>query len=243
MIKNKLVIVLLTLIGIMVASLVNATEALVESNDHEQRYVYSVYYKKISIGKMVRELQQKNKQTQVNMFVDLSFLAIGFGGSQSSDIYWDEASQRFITQRFTRESKGFSDVKMQADFSEKGHHSSIVNNGETTTFNNPKGPIVDFNAITLQISEGLKSGKVDFEFYMQTSDDIAHYFFKVTGKDVIKTKFGEFEAFRVEQVKKSDRKFIAWFAPDIEYQLVKFHYKRKILDIRGELTEHSATHL
>ena len=242
MFKNKLLVLLLSLVTVITTTFVTAQE-FVEYNEHEQRYVYNVYYKKISIGKMIRELQWNDDQVKVNMLADLSFLAIDFGGSQLSNIYWDKDSQLFISKSFVRESEGFSDVKMQAEFSENGHSSTITNNGETDKFKNPNAPIVDFNAITLQISEGLKSGQVDFEFFMQTSDDIAHYFFKVTGKEVIKTKFGEFEAYRVEQVKKNDRTFIAWFAPDLEHQMVKFHYERKILDIRGELTEYSNNRL
>ena len=230
---------LLTLVAVITTTFVTAQE-LVDYNKHEQRYVYKVYYKKLSIGKMIRELQWNDDQVKVNMLADLSFLAIDFGGSQLSNIYWDKDSRLFISKSFVRESEGFSDVRMQAEFSENGHNSTITNNGEMAEFSNKKAPIVDFNAITLQISEGLKSGQVDFEFFMQTSDDIAHYFFKMTGKDVIKTKFGEFETYRVEQVKKNDRTFIAWFAPDLEHQMVKFHYKRRILDIRGELTEHSS---
>lgn len=242
MIKNKLLVLLLTATTLMSATFVNA-KALVEKVEYQQRYVYSVYYKKVSIGEMIREVQREDKNIKVNTLADLSFLAIAFGGSQFSNIYWNEASKKFIPTNFIRESQGFSDVEMQADFSEQGHHSIITNNGETTSFTNKEAPLADFNVILLQISEGLKSGQVDFEFFMQTSDDIAHYFFKVTGKEVIKTKFGEFETFRVEQVRKNDRTFIAWFAPDFEYQMVKFHYKRKILDIRGELTEHTNTEL
>jgi hypothetical protein len=242
LIKNKLLVLILTLAAVLTTTLVNAQEPF-NYNEHERRYVYSVSYKKLSIGKMVRELQWTDNQVKINMFVDLSFLALDFGGSQFSNIYWDEDSQLFITKNFIRESKGFSNVKMKADFSEKGHHSTITNNGKTASFSNQEAPIVDFNAITLQISEGLVSGKVDFEFFMQTSDDIAHYFFKVISKEVVKTKFGEFETYRVEQVKKNDRTFIAWFAPDMEHQMVKFHYQRKLLDIRGELTEHSTNKL
>ncbi len=42
-------------------------------------------------------------------------------------------------------------------------------------------------------------------------------------------------AFRVEQVRKSDRKLVMWFAPDIDYQLVKATYKRKLLDLKATI--------
>ncbi|MFT5558249.1 MAG: hypothetical protein ACI9RZ_000710 [Sphingobacteriales bacterium] len=205
---------------------------------NEQTYVYNVYYKKISIGKMIRELQLKDDQIKVNTITDLSFLLMKFGGNQISDIYWDEKPQRYVTKRFVRNSVGFSTVSMSAKFYNNGHNTTIVNKGKSTHYSNPKEYLVDFNTILLQIRQGLKAGQTDFEFFMQTSDSIGHYFFKVTGKEIINSKFGKFESYRVEQVKKNDRTLIAWFAVALDHQMIKFTYKRNILDIRGELSEY-----
>ncbi|WP_372881909.1 DUF3108 domain-containing protein [Psychromonas sp.] len=213
------------------------------ASETQQTYVYDVYYKKVSIGKMIRELQIKKHNIKVNTIADLSFLLMDFGGSQVSDIYWDEKAQLYFSKRFLRNSSGFSSVSMAAQFDNNGHNTRIVNNGVTTNFSNPEQNIVDFNAIPLQISKGLKKGQTDFEFFMQTSDSIAHYFFKVDGKEVIDTKFGKFDSYRVEQIKKNDRTFIAWFATELDHQMVKFIYKRNLLDIRGELHEYSNTSL
>lgn len=210
---------------------------------NEQTYSYKVYYKKISIGKMIRELQLKNDQIKVNTTADLSFLLMKFGGNQSSDIYWDEKAQRYLSKDFSRKSIGFSTVSMSAKFSNDGHNTIIVNNGKTSYYSNPEEYLVDFNTILLQIRKGLKSGQTDFEFFMQTSDSVAHYFFKVTGKEMIDTKFGKLESYRVEQMKKEDRTFIAWFAVPLDHQMIKFVYKRNILDIRGELSDYSNTSL
>ena len=210
-----------------------------EKVNPNQRYIYDVYYKSISIGEMKQEYRWKANNVAVNSVADFSFLLFSFGGSQQSDIYWNEQQQQFLSRAFFRESIGFSTVDMTANFDPSGHHSKIVNNGEQSEYTNLEGPIVDFNTINLQISEGLKVGKTNFEFYMQTSDDIAHYFFEVKGKEMIKTKFGELEAYRVQQVRKKDRTFIAWFAPRFDHQMVKFEYQRKVLDINGELIKYS----
>ncbi len=204
-----------------------------------QQFIYAVNYKGISIGEMKQEYRWKGKDVAVNSVADFSFLLFSFGGSQQSDIYWNELQQMFLSRSFYRESIGFSTVDMTAKFDETGHHSQIVNNGDKAEYTSEEGPIVDFNTINLQISEGLKVGKTDFEFYMQTSDDIAHYFFQVKGKEMIKTKFGEIEAYRVQQVRKKDRTFIAWFAPRFDHQMVKFEYERKVLDINGELIKYN----
>jgi hypothetical protein len=223
--------------GLLTTSRLGFAEEVAPAN--EQTYRYNVYYKNISIGKMITELQLQKDQIKVNTVADLSFLLMKFGGSQVSDIYWDEKSQRYLSKRFLRNSVGFSAVSMSANFYNNNHSTSIVNNGKTSTYNNPDEYIVDFNTILLQIRKGLKSGQTDFEFFMQTSDSVAHYFFKVTGKEIIDSKFGKLESYRVEQIKKDDRTFIAWFAVDIDHQMVKFIYKRNVLDISGELHEYS----
>lgn len=210
---------------------------------NQQTYAYNVYYKQVSIGKMIRELQFTKHNIKVNTIADLSFLLMDFGGRQVSDIYWDEKTQLYFSKRFLRNSSGFSNVSMSAQFNNNGHDTRIVNNGVTTNFSNPEQNIVDFNTIPLQIQKGLKEGKTDFEFYMQTSDSVAHYFFKLSGKEVIDTKFGKFDSYRVEQIKKKDRTFIVWFAPELDHQMVKFVYKRNLLDIRGELDEYANTSL
>lgn len=224
-------------------SLTNASFAIaaypLEQNIN-QRYVYEIYYKKMSIGKMTQLYHKKGEEIMVDSHAALSFLYYSFGGSQQSDIYWNEQQQLFLTRSFSRNSVGVGSSNMRASFDNNGYKTDVVSEGIQSEYSNEKAPIVDFNAINLQIREGLKKGVIDFEFYMQTSDDISHYFFQVKGKEIIKTKFGNIEAYRVEQVRKSDRSFIAWFAPDWDHQMVKFHYKRKIIDIRGELIEHES---
>jgi len=227
----------------MVTSSYLSAQPVCESANSEQRYVYDVSYKKISVGRIIRELQCNGNAITANTTADLSFLFYHFGGNQRSSIYWDDISQLFLSRQFVRNSVGFMQMSLQADFINAGHQTTITSEGKTNEFVNEKEKIIDFNAIGIQMSEGLKLGKTHFEFYMQTSDSVEHYFFEVTGKEDIHTKFGKLTAYRLEQTHKNDRKLIAWFAPDINYQMVKFLYKRKLLDIRGVLNEYSISNL
>jgi len=251
MIKNKLTLFIFGLFSLLIYSVsqaapFNSSTVKAEINkgmseaNVKQRYVYDVFYKKTSIGKMELKYDWEGKDITANSSANFSFLFFSFSGSQASNIYWDDQQELFLTRSFLRKSSGFSKVKMTANFDETGHNTKIVNNGKKSEYTKIS-PIIDFNTINLQISDGLKKNKTEFEFYMQTSKNIAHYYFKVNGKEVIQTKFGDVEAYRVEQIKKKDRTFIAWFAPDFEFQMVKFHYERKVLDIRGELIEHNST--
>jgi len=242
-------ILLLTSSTFAAQEITNKTSEVVESKSintvpfqrsiPKQRFTYEVYYKGISIGEMKQEYRWEGQNVAVNSAADFSFMLFSFGGSQQSDLYWDPQKKLFFTQLFRRESIGFSTVQMTAKFDQAGQKTEIVNNGKYDKFNNEEGQTVDFNAINLQISEGLKNGQTHFEFYMQTSDDIAHYYFELKGKEKIKTELGEFEAYRVQQTRKKDRTFIAWFAPAFDHQMVKFEYERKVLDIEGELTSYS----
>jgi len=211
--------------------------------ENMQRYVYDVSYKSINVGQIIRELSLQGQGMKVNTSAELSFLFFSFGGKSAVNIYWDKDSQLFLSKDFVRNNVGFTRVSMTADFSQNGHKTKLLVDGESKEFENEIAKIVDFNALGLQLSEGLKSGQTHFEFYMQTSESVAHYYFEVIGKESIDSKFGLLETFRLEQTKKDDRKLIAWFAPDINYQMVKFHYQRNILDILGELSEHSTKNL
>jgi hypothetical protein len=210
-----------------------------EKSDN-QRFVYEVYYKNISIGEMIQQYHKKPNGMDVESLANFSFLFYSFGGSQQSDIYWDEKHKLFLNRSFSRKNVGFGTTEMSAHFDNINYSTQVISNGVESEYNNPKAPITGFNTINLQISEGIKAGKRDFEFYMQTSDDISHYFFQVTGTETIKTNFGDLKTYRVEQIKKSDRTFIAWYAPELGHQMVKFHYKRRVLDISGELITHES---
>ncbi|WP_019614303.1 DUF3108 domain-containing protein [Psychromonas ossibalaenae] len=209
----------------------------------KQRYTYDLFYKKITVGEIIRELQYEGEKITADTRADLSFLYIYFGGNQLSEMYWDKNSQMFLSKSFQRNSVGFSRVSMTAEFFKDGHQSTILRNGKRRTFLNEQDKIIDFNTLFVQISEGLKAGKTHFEFYMQTSDSVEHYFFEVTAKEKIDSSFGKLDTYRLQQTGKNDRTLIAWFAPQIDYQMVKFIYKRKILDIRGELREQSKVDL
>lgn len=222
-----------------VSPLYVSAQVLAQFENSKQRYVYDVFYKKIAIGKIIRKLDQQGKTVIANSTAKLSFLYYRFGGDQLSHLYWDAPSQLFLCKKFELNSKGFSRVRMQADFYHAGHKTIVTGNGKRKEFVNETEKIVDFNAVGVQLSAGLKAGQRNFDFYMQTSDSVEHYFFKVSKEEVIKTKFGKFATYLIQQTGKNDRQLSAWFAPDINYQMVKFYYKRKLLEISGVLSEYS----
>lgn len=203
-----------------------------------QRYTYDVYYKKLSVGQMVREFEHKEGHTLAKTKADLSLFFYRLAGEQISDIYWDDASKQFLSQHFVRKDRSSKKNNAEVNFLDSGHRTKLIRSGKTYQFSNKENKIVDFHAIGMQMSEGIKAGQTHFDFYMQTTEKVKHYFFEVKGEEVIDTKLGKLNTFRLEQTRKKNRKLIIWFAPDINYQMVKFYYKFNLLDLRGNISKY-----
>ena len=96
-------------------------------------------------------------------------------------------------------------------------------------------PILDGDAIGAQMRYLILKGEKSFEFNFQDTDEVNHYYFIVKGEEMINTRFGKLKTIRVEQTRKKDRKLVLWFAPSIDYQLVRATYHRKLLDLEAVL--------
>lgn len=238
---NYLFLCLISLCG--VASVPLFAQPMHEFANNERRYVYDVSYKNFYAGQIIRELQHEGRMITVNTTADLSLWFYRLAVEQLSQIYWDDVSQLFLSKQFVRNSIGFVGETVQADFLKSGHQTYVIRNGKPYEFVNKKEKIIDFNAVGVQVSEGLKAEQTHFEFYMQTSDSVKHYFFEVTGKELVQTKFGKLQTYRLQQTHKKDRTLILWFSPEINYQIVKFRYKYNLMDLHGVLTAHSDINL
>mgnify|MGYP000980142280 CR=1 FL=1 len=126
---------------------------------------------------------------------------------------------------------------MTATFSDNGLLSKVVLNGEALEFSDLHSPILDFEAISMQMRQNLMDKKTSFDFVMQRSDEVSHYYFDVIGEESVEVMGKRYQTIKVQQVKKKDRKLYFWFAPDLDYQLVKSTYKRKIIDIEANLSK------
>ena len=210
---------------------------LTDLTSDKQRYVYDVFYKKVSVGTMTREFNFQNGHVTGKTTADLSFLFYKMKGYQLSDMYWDEASMSFLSKSFIYKETGSHKEDTKATFFDNGHQSKITAKGKSKSFKK-EGVIVDFHAIGMQMSEGIRRGETQFDFYMQTTEKVKHYYFEVKGKETIETKLGKFETYRLEQTRKNNRTLIIWFAPEVDYQMVQFYYKYNLLDLRGNLIKY-----
>lgn len=235
---KKLLMLMLSLIALNPAQLTTAQS--IDSDDvTHKHFVYDVFYGSTKIGKINRDEQRQDQRYYVSLSADLSFLFLKLGGYQNSIIQWQAAQQWHQPVRFERRTKGFDSKSVNAEFSENGQQAKVEFEGVTTLHQQPEGMISELNSMFLQVRHGLKNGQTKFDFYMQTSDSIDHHFFEVKAQEVIETQFGSLTTVRLDQIKVKNRALSIWYAPELDMQMVKFHYERKMVDLRGELTQYS----
>ena len=196
---------------------------------------YQLFFNNLKIGQMTRVLRWQDKQAQINSYSNIEVLATKTRFNQQSQVFWSEEQQSFLSKGFRREVKGLLGGKTEVSFNGDGSSSKVTVDGNVSSFTSDSLPLLDADAIGSQMRLSLIEGKTQFEYNLQDTDDVNRYYFQVKGRERINSNFGSVNTIRVEQVRKSDRKFVMWFSPDVDYQLVRATYKRKILDLKAVL--------
>ncbi len=77
----------------------------------------------------------------------------------------------------------------------------------------------------LQLRLDLAAGKTDLVYQVADGGPLSEYHFRVIGKETVETPAGNFEALKVERVRSSEAKRTThlWFAPELEYLIVKLY--------------------
>ncbi|PSU35026.1 DUF3108 domain-containing protein [Photobacterium lutimaris] len=196
---------------------------------------YQLFFNNLKIGQMTRILRWQGKQAQINAYSNIEVLATKTRFNQQSNVFWSDEQQSFLSKGFQREVKGLLGGKTEVSFNGNGTSSKVTVDGEVSSFDSDALPLLDADAIGSQMRLGLIEGKTQFEYNLQDTDDVNRYYFQVAGKEQINSNFGSINTIKVKQVRKSDRQFVMWFSPDVDYQLVRATYKRKILDLKAVL--------
>jgi len=153
-------------------TLTPVVEKGIKNNKTTERYVYSVYYKFMSTGNIYVDIEHDDNNVTMSSFTDLSLLGISFGGKQTSKIVYEGEEKGYITKSTVRKSVGFSSVDLSAQFIDDGHRVDVIEDGKKTSYVDKENIVRDYNAISLNIEDNIRQGKTEFDFYVQTSDDI-----------------------------------------------------------------------
>ncbi|MCE2593634.1 DUF3108 domain-containing protein [Motilimonas cestriensis] len=198
---------------------------------------YKFFYKSSHVGNINRQQKWHNQQADMSTSGEVSFLMFNFTGNHQSKVYWNDTQKQYLTREFKQDVKGLTHTKVSALFSDNGLVSKVIANDEKAEYSDFKLPILDFEAISTQMRQNLISNTKEFDFLMQKSDELGHYYFSVVGEEDLNVLGKNYRTIKVQQVKKKDRKLYLWFAPELDYQLVKSTYKRKIIDIEANLSQ------
>ena len=206
-----------------------------QNNKCNKTLNYNVFFEGHDIGNYQRNLVWNGTQADIYTKSTVNVLITKAKLSQHSKLHWSPQRQSFVTDSFERNIKGLMAGKVSATFTDNGAKSTVIEDGKSRQFSETLSPILDGDAIAAQMRLDIMQGKKNFDFILQNSDDTSHYYFKVIGEETIATNFGDLKTIRVDQIKKNDRKLSLWFAPSIDYQLVRATYKRKLLDLKAVL--------
>lgn len=77
----------------------------------------------------------------------------------------------------------------------------------------------------LQLRLDLAAGKKDLVYQVADGGPLSEYHFRVIGEEMVETPAGNFKALKVERVRGVDAKRTThlWFAPELEYLIVKLY--------------------
>lgn len=206
-----------------------------KNNQCNKTLNYKIFFEGHDIGNYQRNIVWDGTQANIYTKSIVNVLITKAKLNQHSKLHWSSQRQSFVTDSFERTIKGLMTGKVSASFTNNGAKSTVIEDGKSHQFSETSLPILDGDTIGTQMRLDIMQGKKNFDFILQNSDDISHYYFKVIGEETIATNFGDLKTIRVDQVKKKDRQLSLWFAPSIDYQLVRATYKRKLLDLKAVL--------
>lgn len=189
---------------------------------------YDILRKGSNYGSAVRTLKKlKDNTYKVNYSSDIHWMIFSDTREESSTFTFKD--QKVTPIHYYQKSEGtLPDEDYKIDFNFKNH---------TILSNQSKYPLKCQwhdnyqNSISyqVQVREGLKNGQTSFSFpLIDKKGKCREYNFEVVGKEMITLPIGNIETVKVKRLYDSDkRQAIAWFAPEMDYMLVRMWKGKK----------------
>jgi hypothetical protein len=201
---------------------------------------YSIYLSGLRIGEMNRTENWLGKTAVITSQSEASILGIGTQYQQRSELSWADATDEWLTKNFQQQVSGFHNRDMRVTIDHDGLRSRVSIDGKVTTYQSNTIPLRDVDTLAIQIRAYLLKGLKQFALIRQASDGIEPYQFTV--KPILTLTldpWGELQLIPVEQTGAEDVTY--FFAPSMNYQLVKAHYHGLILQGSVELQSYVCT--
>ena len=81
----------------------------------------------------------------------------------------------------------------------------------------------------LLLQQDLARGLEEFNYSVADGGKLKQYKFVVDGKEIVEAPIGSYEAIRIKRLRdaKENRETFIWFAPELDYQIIKLHQIEK----------------
>ena len=144
--------------------------------------------------------------------------------SESSTFRLEKNTIVPLTYRFERSGLG-KGKQIEHDFDWSAKQVIGTDRGDAVRLPLNRG-MLDKSTYQLVLQQDVAAGKKSMSYQVVDGDEVETYDFRVLGEDVVRTKAGLIDAYKVERVRdptQSSRKTILWFAKDWGNLLVRLH--------------------
>lgn len=186
---------------------------------------YVGYFKGVPVASATRKLVQKENGSY-QLTSDATVLGVGITYKDVSHFSFNE--QQFHSDKFTHKHRSLF-VK------EKVTGKSDQNGGLVVKYKGKKikapatelGNMLDPGAFSVKLQTDIKQQNPTLDYQFIYADEIEKYHFERIGEESIKTPLGEFQTIKLRQQNNEKRQTYLWFAPELDYQLVRMEIVRK----------------
>ncbi|MEI6859737.1 MAG: hypothetical protein V5788_08160 [Shewanella sp.] len=201
---------------------------------------YSIYLSGIHTGTMKRVEVWQGQTAIVTSKSEVSILGIGTQYRQRVELSWSSITDEWLTDNFHQKVTGFRSRDMQVSFDHNGRESRVDIDGDIKTYASEHIPLRDVDTLLIQIRQYLQQDRKQFALIRQASDGIEAYQFYVEDAQAENiAPWGELTLIPVEQTGAEDVTY--YFAPSMDYQLIRARYHGIILRGLIELDRYTST--
>lgn len=175
-------------------------------------------------GNTVRELKQQ--ENSVWSF-ESKASALFAGIKETSDFLWQDQQPVPLNYHFKKSALG---KKRVAEVSFDWDTLQVTNTVEDKPWQMPITPgVQDKLSYQLLLQHEVSQGLKEFEYAVADGGKLKSYQFSVDGEEVVQAPIGTYSAIRVKRIRKegSSRQTFIWFAPELNYQIIKLHQIEK----------------
>lgn len=214
-------------------------QALSHHQQCERTAYYQIYLSGIRTGYMHRTESWEGTNATITSQSKASILGIGTQYDQQATLTWSEESASWLTTSFHQVVSGFKSRDMKVSFSDDGSETRVDLDGEVTEYQNNGEPLRDVDTLSVQIRQYVLDGSKSFSLTRQATDGPEPYNYEVQNLTTIKVdKWGEIDVIPVKQT--GAERVTFWFAPSLDYQLVKARYHGFLLRGGAELQKYES---